>query len=70
MQRFSQRIEKAVAVSIKYGSNFTRDITRSHTQPEAVLEREVYLDAPKELYMADGIVIRVIKQQFGIPESG
>lgn len=60
----------SIAVSMKYGTAFTRDITKAYIQSETVLEREVYITARKELEFEDDVVLRVMKPLNSIPGSG
>lgn len=55
---------------MKVATDFTRDITQAYIQSGTALELEVYIAAPKELDLGNEIVLRVMKQLYGIPESG
>lgn len=43
---------------------------QSYTQAHTELERDIYLEAPEEMNLADDEILLAVKPLYGIPESG
>lgn len=70
IQRFSQRILLSLTASIPDMQVFTRDVTQAYIQRNKPLQIPVYIEAPKEMGLSEGEVLRVVRPLYGIPESG
>jgi len=72
IQRVSQRIILALAVILqeKAVSLYLRDITQAYVQSNTHLNRDFYVRPPKELRLKDGLLMRIIKPLYGVPEAG
>jgi len=72
VQRASQRL--AIAMSVVYGlpagfSIWIRDVTQAYVQSDTPIARDIYIRAPKELGIADGFLLKVLRPLYGIPEA-
>lgn len=70
MQRFAQRVMMSIAASQKSMTLYTRDITQAYVQSRTKIERTVHLRPPMEMGLSEGVVLKVVKPLYGIPESG
>jgi hypothetical protein len=72
IQRASQRIILALATILqeKAVSLYLRDITQAYVQSNTHLNRDFYVRPPKELGLKDGLLMRIIKPLYGVPEAG
>src|SRR6185312_14383800 len=72
VQRASQRL--AIAISVVYGlpvrfSIWIRDVTQAYVQSDTPIARDIYIRAPKELGVADGSLLKVLRPLYGIPKA-
>ena len=70
IQRASQRLIIALSLTIPGLSLYSRDITQAYTQSRFELARDVFIQAPVEMGLSMGTVLRVILPLYGIAESG
>lgn len=69
IQRASQRLLLAIAVSFPWLRIYMRDISQAYTQAQTLLARKFYAAPPKDIDIGDWI-LEVLKPLYGIPESG
>lgn len=70
VQRASQHLLLAL-----FGTNidsrlFTRDISQAYTQSTSTISRPIYVRAPKILTIPSGMLLRVDRPLYGLPEAG
>lgn len=71
LQRLSQRIILSIAASLRKNTNlYLRDISQAYVQSSTVLNRNIFVQPPKELGLSNGLVLQVVKPLYGIPEAG
>ena len=70
IQRVSQRLILALAVTIGNTELYLRDITQAYMQSKTQLNRQFYVRPPAELKLQKGTILRVIKPLYGVPEAG
>src|SRR6185437_12041696 len=61
-------------MSIVYGfpagfSIWIRDVTQAYVQSDTPIARDIFIRAPKELGIADGSLLKVLRPLYGIPEA-
>jgi hypothetical protein len=70
IQRVSQRLILTLAAMMPGTSLYLRDITQAYTQSKTQLNRNFFVRPPAELKLTDGLILRVIKPLYGVPEAG
>ena len=70
IQRVSQRLILALAVTVGNTELYLRDITQAYMQSKTQLNRQFYVRPPAELKLQKGTILRVIKPLYGVPEAG
>jgi hypothetical protein len=70
IQRVSQRLILCLAVSIKGLDIYLRDISQAYTQSHTSLTREFYVRPPQELNLLQGVLLKILRPLYGIPEAG
>lgn len=74
VQRASQRILYSfIATSANWDKKWSvslRDISQAYTQSETEVMRRVYVRPPKEYGLPTGVLLRVDKPLYGLPEAG
>ncbi|KAI1002683.1 hypothetical protein K3495_g5516 [Podosphaera aphanis] len=69
IQRASQRIFLCLAAILNL-SLYTRDISQAYTQSKTLLTRDFFVRPPAEMSIPKGLVLKVLKPLYGIPEAG
>lgn len=68
IKRISLRL--LLSMSATYRLNlFTRDATKAFVNSKTKLRRPIYMQAPSEMNLEAGKVLKVVKQLYGMPES-
>ena len=75
IQRISQRVILSVAaMTSKTTGLFLRDISQAYVQSTTLLNRDFYVNPPRELAerlnLTDDSVLKVVKPLYGVPEAG
>ena len=70
IQRVSQRLILCLAVSIQGLDIYLRDISQAYTQSHTFLVRDFYVRPPQELNLPPGVLLKVLRLLYGIPEAG
>lgn len=73
IQRVSQRLVLALSAILrqeKSASLYLRDISQAYVQSETCLNRDFFVRPPRELQLKDGLILKVIKPLYGVPEAG
>jgi hypothetical protein len=70
IQRASQRLILCLATLIENTDLYLRDISQAYVQPTTSLNRDFYVKPPQELKLQKGLILRVVKSLYGIPEAG
>lgn len=67
VQQSSQRVLLSLSVPKPSMATFMRDITQSSIESNDSLERRVFIKAPKEMPVAPGSVLHVVRPLYSIP---
>ena len=70
VKRLAQRLILLSAACHPEHDLFIRDISMAYIQSDRALGRDVFVRAPKELELEEGMLLKVYKPLYGIPESG
>ncbi len=70
ISRWAQWLALCFAAMCPEIDSYTRNISQAYVQSEDKLSREVYLEPPAEMDLAEDFVLKAIKPLYGIPESG
>jgi len=70
IQRVSQLLILCLAVSIQGLNIYLRDISQAYTQSHTFLVRDFYVRPPQELNLPPGVLLKVLRPLYGIPEAG
>jgi len=49
---------------------YLRDILQAYVQSNTYLSRDIFIRPPLELNLQLGIILRVVKPLYGVPEAG
>ncbi|KAI0994114.1 hypothetical protein K3495_g14069 [Podosphaera aphanis] len=73
IQRMSQRLTLALTATLhkKMSLNlFIRDISQTYVQSTTQLNRNFFVNPPKELGLKSGSILKIVKPLYGVPEAG
>lgn len=59
-----------LAASMKNMRTFTCYVTQAYVQSRTPLEIDVHIAPPKEMALDDSMVLKMVRQLYGMPESG
>lgn len=70
VEGFTQKLLLSLAVSVHNIDTHTTDILKAYIPSKIFLERDVYTQAPEELYVPPLKFLKVIKPLYALPETG
>lgn len=75
IQRVSQRLILALTATLQGNKDqpvslYLRDISQAYVQSSTQLNRDFFVRPPTELGLQEGMILKVIKPLYGIPEAG
>ena len=70
IQRVSQRLVLALSAILPDASLYLRDISQAYVQSNTRLNRDFFVRPPRELKLGEGLILKVVKPLYGVPEAG